>query len=120
MDILRALEVLNGAFDYLSECEISDEQFKAINEAEDVINNFVRTRLAGGEVPMCPICGEELEYDSFYYEECDGNRVYFNGEGYCPECNDTYSWTETYTLHCISGLRKTGSVEPIISEELES
>ena len=120
MDILKALEVLNEAFDYLSECEISDKRFKAINEAEDVINNFVRTRLGAVEVPVCPICGEELEYDDFFFEDCDGERVYFSCGGGCPECSDTYSWIETYTLHSISDLRKTGIVAPFFPGELEN
>ena len=43
MDINEALQVVNSLFDYLSEIgELDKEDFHRMNEAEDVINNYVR------------------------------------------------------------------------------
>lgn len=47
MDINEALQVVNNLFDYLSEIgELDEEDFHRMNEAEDVINNYVRKTAA--------------------------------------------------------------------------
>lgn len=47
MDINEALQVVNSLFDYLSEIgELDQEDFHRMNEAEDVINNYVRKTAA--------------------------------------------------------------------------
>lgn len=47
MDINEALQVVNNLFDYLSEIgELDEEDFHRMNEAEDVINNYVRKTMA--------------------------------------------------------------------------
>lgn len=43
MDINEALQVVNSLFDYLSEIgELDKEDFHRMNEAEDVINDYVK------------------------------------------------------------------------------
>lgn len=43
MDINEALQVVNSLFDYLSEIgELDKEDFHRMNEAEDVINDYIR------------------------------------------------------------------------------
>ena len=47
MDINEALQVVNSLFDYLSEIgELDKEDFHRMNEAEDVINDYVRKTAA--------------------------------------------------------------------------
>ena len=47
MDINEALQVVNSLFDYLSEIgELDKEDFHRMNEAEDVINEYVRKTAA--------------------------------------------------------------------------
>ena len=47
MDINEALQVVNSLFDYLSEIgELDEEDFHRMNEAEDVINDYVRKTAA--------------------------------------------------------------------------
>lgn len=70
------------------------------------------------KTPMCPQCGEDLEYDGFYYDECDGDKVYFSCSGYCDHCHSTYVWTESYVMDRISGMRKTGTLEVLDPEEI--
>ena len=51
---------------------------------------------------VCPNCDEELEYDSFIFEEVDGDNAYFSAVGYCLKCGKRQKWVETYSVSRIS------------------
>ena len=87
MDINEALQVINSLFDYLSEIgELDKEDFHRMNEAEDVINNYVRkttvTRTAWWEPIISFVTGKP---DGRYYcSYC--RRVVDKCSIYCPDC----------------------------------
>ena len=37
-------------------------------------------------IPMCSVCDTELEYTEFVFDGCDGDTVWYESHGYCPEC----------------------------------
>lgn len=88
MDINEALQVVNNLFDYLSEIgELDEEDFHRMNEAEDVINNYVRKTAAAhgkwmlvktddNDMPIykCSVCGTKRFGRDYYCGHC-GTRM---------------------------------------------
>lgn len=67
MDINEALQVVNSLFDYLSEIgELDKEDFHRMNEAEDVINNYVRKTAATYDK-----CGMPKQEITFNHRGCE-------------------------------------------------
>ena len=48
------------------------------------------------DMPMCPVCETEIEYDDFMFDDCDGDAVYFKSRGHCPKCGREYRWYDSY------------------------
>ena len=53
-------------------------------------------------LPMCSVCEADLECTGFWFDECDGEYVWFKSCGYCPECGREYYWYEKYNLAGVS------------------
>ena len=54
--------------------------------------------------PICPVCGDPLEYDEqleTYYEE-DGVKTKWRGN--CVHCQAIYTWLENYNLVSITDM----------------
>lgn len=95
MDINEALQIVNSLFDYISEIgELDKEDFHRMNEAEDVINNYIRKTAAADIVSV--VHGRWYDEDSF---DAHGSPIYR-----CSVCNktvaDNYISEHKYCLHC--------------------
>lgn len=102
MDINEALQVVNSLFDYLSEIgELDKEDFHRMNEAEDVINNYVRKTAAADVEPA--IHGRWYDEDSFRLTQQEGG-LHYAPIYRCSVCNktvaDNYISEHKYCLHC--------------------
>lgn len=47
-------------------------------------------------MPTCTECGVELEYDDTLDIDVYDGDVRSVNVGHCPECGQTYQWTEVY------------------------
>lgn len=47
-------------------------------------------------MPNCPKCGVELVYVDTIDTDVYGDEVRNINVGHCPECGQTYKWTEVY------------------------
>lgn len=55
-------------------------------------------------MPMCSVCDIELEYTKFVFDGRDGDIVWYESYGYCPECGREYRWYEENHFAGIAGL----------------
>ena len=49
-------------------------------------------------IPMCSVCDTELEYTEFVFDGCDGDTVWYESHGCCPECGREYRWYDKYNF----------------------
>lgn len=103
MTVREAMDIINGALDSLYEFYDgdADSAFENISKAEAVLEKLVQKEESKPEncYAHCPECGEQLFYDDFDQndEYCD-EFVLFEAKGHCPECQNTYTWTEIFEL----------------------
>ena len=57
-------------------------------------------------MPSCPHCGCVLNFVEHYNHYNDGSEALFFARGYCPECRQSYRWTDVYTLNRIEDLEE--------------
>ena len=59
-------------------------------------------------MPSCPHCGCTLIFFEHYDCYCDdaGSKALFFANGYCPQCQRGYRWTDVYTLNHIEDLEE--------------
>lgn len=106
MTVREAMDIINGALDSLYEYYGSDAEaeFEEIGFAEAVLEKLVQKeeKKPKNSCACCPRCNKELFYDEFELNEdyCDEIAL-FEVEGHCPHCQNTYTWTETFTLEKI-------------------
>lgn len=62
--------------------------------------------------PICPICGDELEYDEMYYEVTlfdNTEEKYY--EGRCENCHKVFRWIEVYKPSHYYGMKEVDELE---------
>jgi uncharacterized protein with PIN domain len=102
MTVREAMNIINGALDSLYEFydNDADSMLEEIGAAEVVLEKLVKKEEKKPEkyFAVCPHCNEELNYDSFHYEDCEAEKVRFFADGTCPHCQRTFNWCETFEL----------------------
>ena len=104
MTVREAMNIINGALDSLyefySDTDEAESVFEEIGLAEEVLEKFIekKDRTFENYYAHCPDCGIRLEYDSFEHDVEISNTVVFKAKGHCPNCQETYIWTETFEL----------------------
>lgn len=101
----KAMDIINGVLDSLYEYYGSDAEaeFEEIGLAEAVLEKLVQKEEKKPEkgFAVCPDCGHDIDYCHFNFDEVYENKAYFFGEGFCSNCQNTYTWTETFALEKI-------------------
>jgi hypothetical protein len=109
MTVREAMDIINGALDSLYEFydNDADSVFENINAAEAVLENLVQKEEEKPEKywAVCPECGHDIDYCNFNFDEVYENEAYFLGEGFCPNCQNTYTWRETFELSKIDYIK---------------
>ena len=62
--------------------------------------------------PICPICGNELEYDEMYDEANvfdDIAEHYY--EGHCENCRKVFRWVEVYKFSHYEGMEEIDELD---------
>ena len=102
MTVREALNVINGALDSLYEFYDgdADSAFEDISKAEAVLEKLVQKEEKKPEKywAVCPECGHNIDYCNFDFSDVYENEAYFHGDGFCPKCQNTYTWCETFEL----------------------
>ena len=110
MTVREAMDVISGALDSLYEFYNDAEVeglFEEIGKAEAVIYELVKKEEKKPEKywAICPECGHDIDYCHFNFDEVYENEAYFLGEGFCPNCQNTYTWRETFELSKIDYIK---------------
>jgi hypothetical protein len=109
MTVREAMDIINGALDSLYEFydNDADSVFENINAAEAVLENLVQKEEEKPEKywAVCPECGHDIDYCHFNFDKVYENEAYFLGEGFCPNCQNTYTWCETFELSKIDYIK---------------
>jgi uncharacterized protein with PIN domain len=109
MTVREAMDIINRALDSLYEFydNDADSVFENINAAEAVLENLVQKKEEKPEKywAVCPECGHDIDYCHFNFDEVYENEAYFLGEGFCPNCQNTYTWRETFELSKIDYIK---------------
>lgn len=103
MTVREAMDIINGELDLLSEFYDNDADsifFKKIDAAKAVLEKLVQEEEKKPEkyYAVCPNCGCELDYDTFRYDTCYEDKVYFFSSGYCNHCHKDFTWQEIFKL----------------------
>ena len=102
MTVREAMDIINRALDSLYEFYDgdADSAFENISKAEAVLEKLVQTEEKKPEkyFAVCPDCGHELDYDTFQYDSYYEDKTYFLSSGYCPHCQQDFTWQETFKL----------------------
>lgn len=110
MTVREAMDVISGALDSLYEFyndAEAEKLFDEIGEAEAVIHELVKKEEERPEKywAVCPECGHDIDYCNFNFSEVYENKAYFHGSGFCPNCQNTYTWCETFELSKIDYIK---------------
>lgn len=57
-------------------------------------------------MPSCRYCGCTLTFFEHYDCYDDADEALFFARGYCPQCQQKYSWTDVYKLCRIENLEE--------------
>jgi len=62
-------------------------------------------------MPSCPHCGCTLTFFEHYDCYDDADKTLFFANGYCPQCQREYRWTDVYILSRIEDLEEVEKSE---------
>ena len=58
------------------------------------------------EMPQCPECEVELDFDDTIDEWCNGDVIELKEVGHCPKCGKEYKWKDVYNWHHFEDLEE--------------
>lgn len=61
--------------------------------------------------PICPVCGDPLEYDEQTETYYEGDAVSTKWRGHCSNCQIDFTWWENYNLVSITDMEQEEELE---------
>ena len=58
------------------------------------------------EMPQCPECEVELDFDDTIDEWCNGDVIELKKVGHCPNCGKEYKWKDVYSWYYFEDLEE--------------